>query len=868
MTTVTSDSPGQSASRRVALKIASRELKGGFKGFTVYLACLALGAFAIAATGSVTQSFQRGLLAEQRTLLGGDLQFTVVQRRASDEERAWMADQGPISESVTLNVMGEANGKRRQVDVRGVDKAHPLIGAPLLSLGDTDLHRALAKRDGVWGGAATASTLAHFDLAIGDRIQLGAIEVEIRTQLDRESDGLGEAGTFGPAVTVSLASLIEAGRLTNGQLFRARYRLTTNNADDGAVRGTTQAGDQTAAKAIAEKGEELWGDKGLRARLPADAVDGMQDLLAMLNSFLSVIGVAALVAGGVGVAQATSAFLQSRIASIAAFKALGANTGLIRASYAMQLGGLAALGASIGVVLGALTPFGLYLYAGDRIPLPQILGVYPGPLIQAFVLSLLAAALFALPALGRASATPPAALFRKLMGSSATTIPRPEKLLTLVAAVLLVSIAALTSPRPLVTFSLLIGAAGAYLILTGAAFLIRRGARAVANQSKGLRRLAMANLGGPGSLAPTIAPALGLGLALLTLVAVVQANLLRQVSETAPENGPSLFFSQIPGDAFNEFDAILAEQGVAIDDPDAFRRAPQMIGRVISLKNKPLVVDDVAESERWVVDGEIGLTYLAEKPPEAALTAGEWWPADYQGRLLVSIEEDAAKGMGLAIDDEIGFRIFGREVTAKVASFRDVDWGSFGANRAFIFSPGTLEAARPQHFAIARTTPTVEGNVIDALGEALPDVVVFQTSAFFATVTRLLGNISLAINAAASVVTLAGLLVLIGAFAAMSRKRRAEAALLKTFGASKKAILALYAGEFAIAGAVAALLGALMGTAAAYPIVINVFEAVWRFPWGTVLGISSFAVIAAAIGGGATGAIVLAQPPARVLKSG
>ena len=837
------------------VRIALRELAGGYRGFLVYLACLTLGAFAIAATGSVTESFSRGLLAEQRTLLGGDIAFTVVQRRATPEERRWMEARGVISESVTLNVMGEAGAVRKQVDLRAVDNAHPLVGSTKLSGGADRLEEALTFDDGVWGAAVSATTLEQFSLKIGDTIQLGPIEVKIKTQLDQESDGLGTAGAFGPIALVSLDALAEAGRLTNGQLFRSTYRMLPVSSSEQDI-------DNLAAEA-----EATWGNGGLRVRRLEDAVDGLQNLLSMLNVFLSVIGVAALIAGGVGIAQATSAFLQSRVQSIAAFKALGAHTGLIRSAYALQLGGLASIGAFVGMSIGALAPYAVSIIAGDRIPLPQILSLYPGPLVKAFSLSLLTAALFALPALGRAAATPPAALFRSMTETVKPRLPRLERTLTLAAALALIVIAALTSPRPFLTLMLLAGAAIVYGMLLGVAQLIRLGAHAIANKSEGLQRLAMANLGGPGSLAPTIAPALGLGLALLTLVASVQANLLRQVRDTAPANVPSMVFSQIPGDAYKTFDAILSQEGVDISDPDLFRRAPQMIGRVTRLKGKTLIEEDVAESERWVVDGEIGLTYLSTQPPEAELTDGVWWPEDYNGPLLVSVEDEAARGLGLSIGDNIGFRIYGRELEAKVTSLRKVDWGGFGANTVFIFSPGSLEGANPPHFAIARANPNIESAIVAALGDKLPDVVVFQTSAILAIASQLLGNIAVAINAAASIVTVAGLLVLVGAFAAMTRKRRAEAALLKTFGATKNAILALYAGEFAIAGAASAALGALIGVGAAYPVVVNVFEATWHVPWATLLIISGFAILSAAFGGAITGMVVLSRSPAQVLRT-
>lgn len=838
---------------RLSFRIAVRELAGGLSGFWVYLACIALGVFAIAAAGSVTLGFSNGLDAESKTLLGGDALFRASQRRASPDEIQWMETQGQISENITLNVMGQAGDIRKQVDVRAVDNRHPLIGAPTLSGGAVDLAGALALENGRWGVAATASLLEDFNLEVGDNIEIGQIPVTIRARLDGEADGIGTPGTFGPAVTIALKAVEDSGRLSDGQLYRAAYRMVL----------TDPASEATLEEAAAD----AMGKNGLQYRGPEDAVDGLQSLLGMLNSFLSVIGIAALIAGGVGIAQASTAFLETRIPSIAAFKALGAESSTIRAAYLMQLGALALLGAFIGVILGAATPFAIALFLGDQIPLPNILRIYPAPLISALLLGLLSAAIFALPPLGRARATRPAALFRNLGEDDKTKTPAAERIGSVLAAMALLALAVWSSERWEVTVALLLGATVAWAILIGMAHLIRLFARGAAKTASGMARLTLANLGGPGSLAPTIAPALGLGLALLVFVASVQANILHQVNQTARANLPSLFFNEIPNKDRMLFDEIVASVGVEIEDPEKYRRAPIILGRVTRLKGAPLVEENVAEEERWVVRGESFMPYIGPKPPEADIVKGKWWPADYAGPLLVSIEADAARGLGLDIDDTISFRISGREVTATVASLRNVDWGGFGATTAFILSPGTLEASNPQHRAIARTEEDIEDDIIKALGERIPEVVVFQTREALEAAGRLLGNISVAINAAASIVMLAGLLVLIGAFAAMARQRRSESALLKTFGATRGAILGLYAGEFALSGAVATLFGTVMGVGAAYPVVTQVFEADWIMPWGPIFIVSTFAILAAAIGGIIVGISTLSHPPARVLRS-
>jgi len=307
----------------------------------------------------------------------------------------------------------------------------------------------------------------------------------------------------------------------------------------------------------------------------------------------------------------------------------------------------------------------------------------------------------------------------------------------------------------MMTGALLLGAIVAWGVFLLAAFFVRKLAQRLTKRTKGFWRLAFSNLGGPASLAPTIVPALGLGLALLTLVASVQANLLRQISDTAPANAPSLVFSQIPHSEIEKFDAIVTANKINITDLDSYRRAPFLQGRVVSLNAEAIDKDKVAASERWVVQGETSLTYLSEKPPEAELVEGTWWPEGYTGDLQVSVEMDVAKGLKVGLGETIGFRVFGREVTAKITSLRRVDWGTFSisSNTAFILSPGTLEAARPYHVAIARTPENNEAAIIKAVGDKLPDVIVFQTRSALATAARLFGNIATAVNAAAAIVT-------------------------------------------------------------------------------------------------------------------
>ncbi len=843
--------PNPKAPTRAWLRIARRELAGGLGGFWIYLACLALGAWAIAAAGSITASFNAGLDEQSRQLLGGDAAVTLAQRAATPEERAWLDARGAVSEAAQVDLMGRAGGRIKQIDVRGIDAAFPLVGRFTFDR-EIALPDVLARKGEVWGVAVSGSLLNDLGLSAGDAFMLGPVKVEIRALLRAEPDRVGEPGMFEPRAIVAIDALREAGLMQPGALFRTAYRIALK---------------PEAAATFEADLNARWESEGMRYRGPQDAVDGLRALLDMINTFMTVIGIAALVAGGVGVAQATSSFLDSRVDSIAALKALGADAGTIRAAYATQLGALAGLGAAAGVMLGALSPWVLKLIAGDAIPLPSELGVYPAPLIKAFVLTMLAAAMFATPPLGRARATPPAALFRREGGEALGRVPGLERGVAFGAAGALALVSVLGSPRPIVTLGLLVGAAVAYGVLVGAAVIVKRIARAGARRARGYLRLALSNLGGPGSLAPVVAPALGLGLALMTLVTVVQTNLLGTLKDTAPANAPSVIFRQIPDDQVAAFDAVMKEHGIATGEARLYRRAPVLIGRVITVRGERLEEAAVPPEKRWVTRGETPMTMLVEQPPEAIIRAGAWWSKDYDGPPLVSVEEGAASGLGLKVGDKVGFRVFVREVEATVASIRKVDWTGFGANVAFILSPSALADIKPFHAAIVIMPPDREADVIGAVSSRWPGILAFQLRRTLETAADLFGEVSIAVTALASVVTSAGVLVLFGAFAAAARRRRRESALLKVFGASRIAILSLYAFEFALAALAAVLLGVVMGVVAAHPIVILVFEVPWRFDWGPVLAGGTIAVLSAAAGGAAVGWATLSHRPARVLRS-
>jgi putative ABC transport system permease protein len=836
----------------LAVKIARRELRAGASGFLVFLACLALGVGAIAAAGSASTMFRQGVAGELSRILGGDLSFSVQRALIPEEIIEELEDLGSVSQVADVNVMATSPDARRLVRVRGVDNAYPLIGLPELEPA-LDLVDALGIRNGIPGAVADADVFSVFGLQVGDQLMISGQAFELRAVVRSEPDRLDLGFDFAPRVLTRLDAVTSAGLLDEGAIFRSGVRALLNDRE-----ANLSMMDEDYATRLE--------DTGIRITTRDELGDQFDDLLDQLSVFLAVAGLAALLAGGLGVAQAVSTFLATRTGSIAALKAIGADGGTIRLAYILQILVLALLGSVVGAILGALVPAVLALVYGDALPLPAQAGIYPRPLLLAMLFGVLSAMAFALPSIGRARATPPAVLLGGESRSGDAT-PWFERVGALVLGTVFVTVAVVFSPSPMVAGVMLGFAVVVFVILWGAAYLLRRVARLLAKGTSGGLRIALTQLGGPGSVAPIAAPALGLGLALLAVVTLVQHNLVTQIRDTAPANLPGMVFAMIPGDQGERFDEIAQAAGAEITDPDRYRRAPSLRGRIIELRGEALDREAIAESQQWIVSGETSLTYLTKMPPETVIEEGEWWPENYSGPALISIEGDAARGLGVEVGDTMGFRILGREFTAEIANLRTIDWGGFGVNVPIVFAPGTLEAANPPQTALLRTDPQFEEAVAQAIGEALPTVVIYRVRERLQVAADVFEQTTRAINAVAGVVALAGALVMLGAFAAAARRRVTDAALLKTFGVPPSGVLAIFALEFALVGVMATGLAVALAAPPAWYIMTNLIEAVWAPDWASVGLVSAIAIVAAASGGGLVARAALSVPAARALRS-
>ena len=833
----------------LAFRLAARELRSGVRGFRIFLACLALGVAAIAAAGSTAEAFRQGLASQAREILGGDLSLSIENRDFTPKERAAIDRLGPTTYAAVARAMAQApSGDRRLVNLRGVDGRFPLAGAVKLE-GAPNLAVALADQGDLPGAAVEPALLDRLHLKLGDRFEVGTMTLVVRARLASEPDGLSRGFALAPRVLVRSDVLERSGLLAPGGLSSRTVRVALPPGQDPRATG----------KAI----EKAFPDAHFRVRDRLDAAPGARRLIDQLEYFLGFIGLASLVAGGLGVAGAVSAYLSTREPAIAVLKALGAESGLIRDLHLIQIGVLALLGVGIGLAVGAGAPLILGQMAGSNLPIPALFKVYPLPLAKAGLFGILAAAAFSLVPLARARSTPPSALFRR---APRARLPLSlETVGAVLAGVGLAALAVATAPTPMAAAIMMAGVAVAFGLLS----LLGRTAAWGAGRSRGLTRgpakLGLANLSGPGSAARTASPAIGLGVALLASVVLIQSALLAQVSDVAPRTAPAMVFTEIPGDRAAAFDAAVAGVTGPLNE-DAYLRMPFATGRIVALKGKPVDTKAIKASQRWAFDNDISLSLFAKEPKSAGVVSGHWWRPDYAGPPLVAMNTEIAEAAGLKVGDTLTVLVLGREIEAKIAALRKVDFGGFGPNFALIFNPATLEGADLRSVAIARLSRDHEATLTRTLGQDFPGVNVISVREQLDAAAALFDRLALAVRGAAAVAGLAGLLVLAGAIAAGARARAREAATLKVLGATRAQILTAYVIEYGAVGLIAGAAGVAFGFAAAWPVVVKVFEARWSVDWSGVLVLLAGATSVTTVGGLIAAGLALSQRPAPVLR--
>ncbi|MCL4767817.1 MAG: FtsX-like permease family protein [Hyphomicrobiaceae bacterium] len=816
----TIETRGSPSAGRVAqvVRLALREVRSGVSGFHVFIACVALGVMVIAGVGALTDSLRLGFEQQGETILGGDVALSRAHRRAEEGERAWLLARGQVSETATMRTMARRVDGQDQAlaELKGVDRSYPLAGAVTLANGigfDQAVHE-------MQGAAVAPILLERLDLEVGDLISLGSIMVPITGVVEHEPDNITDRLTYGPRVFVSLETMQRTGLLQPGSLVRWRYALELAN-DAGADAEELIHFRESLASALPESGFTV-----TDRRNPSPRVTRTLD---RLRQFLTLLGLTALLVGGIGVANAVATFVDRRRKVIATFKSLGATSGMIFGVFLTQVLLMAGLGVAIGLVLGYLVPVLLNGIYGDALPIRAQMTISLWSIVSAAAYGFLVALVFTLLPLGRAELVRAGVLFRDEVAPEQVR-PRPRVLaLTAAAVAALVLFAVLSSEVRWIAIYFCLGLVAVFALFAGLGTLVTRVARRMPRPRTPEIALAVGNLGAPGGLTRSIVLSLGAGLSLLVAVALSDASLVRELTTRLPETSPTYFVLDVgKGDAA-AFRALV--QQVA---PGAVvREAPMLRGRLVRLGGTPAEQVKAAPEAQWVLSGDRGLTYSEAVPEGSRVVTGSWWPADYDGEPLVSFEAELAGQLGLAIGDTVTVNVLGRNVSARIANLREVNWESLAINFVMVFSPNALSAA-PHGLLATVTLPEGAGLAEDAalarsISNTFPSATAIRVKDAIDSFNAVLQKVMTAVRVAGGITLLAGALVLAGALSTAQRRRIKQAVILKTLGAVRRRILLSHFAEYAILATVTAAVAAALGTFSAWIVVTQVMEIDFTF---------------------------------------
>ena len=836
----------------VALRLAWRQARGGGRHLAAVFACVALGVGALVAVGTLAAGLEATLAREAKALLGGDVELRAARplppEASAAVERLTAAGARAVAVRELVGMArNPARGDSVLVELKAPGPGYPLYGplvttpaAPLASQLDAD------------GAVVQRELLDRLGLAVGDRFVVGRATLTIRGVVDAEPDRVASLMSLGPRVMLSPSTLDRTGLIVFGSRVRHRLLLALPS---GASADETRA---ALARALV--------DPAVRVTAYDEAQPGLRRFFTQLTSYLGLVGLASLLVGGIGVAAAVSAFVARQMPTLAALKALGVETRVLVASHVVQTQAVALLAGLVGAALGVAVQPVLAATLAGLVPFALETEPNVATLARAIVMGLVMTLLCTWAPLAAVRAVPPWLILRTDVEPASR---RGRGWTTLAPVGLGLAALALWQAGSLRTGGIFVGASlAALLALLGLA----RGLVVVARRLPRGRGLAwrhgLAALQRPGGHAPRVVVALGMAVMLLVAVALLESVLGRQIDHEQQRQAPSFFFLDVQPDQREPFRSLVERETGA---PPVL--TPVVRARLAALDGEPLtrqVVDRHrarGQEDTWYFTREYVLTWAAEPPAGNVLTRGRWWTAaEAASGVRASIEETAARHLGVRLGSRVTFDVQGLAVEAEITSIRRVDWQSLTTNFFVVLSPGALDGAPATWVATARVPAAAEPALRNAVVAAFPNVTAVPLREVLERVAVVLGQIGVAVRLVALFTLGTGLVVMAGALAATRSQRLYESVVLRTLGATRGIVARSFAVEYGMLGAAAGVGGVVLAVVLAWTVVHWVIDAPWTFdPTPLVLGLAGTIGLALAVGFLTTFRL-LGQKPLPVLR--
>ena len=826
----------------IALRLALRELRGGLNGFRIFIACLILGVGAIAAVGSLAQSIEDGLNAEGRNILGGDIEISVLQNKLSSEKIDYFNNIGTLAKSVRFRTMTTAERSQQNttpvladtpestlVELRGITDIYPLYGS-FVTKPAQDTASLIEKRGDLWGTIIDPLLADRLQLQLGDILVFGNVRTEIRAFIENEPDKANLGFQLGPSVFTHNDALDASGLITLGSMINYIYKIKLPEGTDL---------EQTIKTIKADYPEATW-----RIRNRTNSAPGLRNTIDNMGEFLVIVGLAALVIGGVGVGNAVKGYMDRKTKTIATLKILGAQGPVIFWTYFYQILLIGSVSTLIGISLGAFLPELLAGLLPATIPVEIQGSLHPAALLTAAAYGLLVTTAFTAWPLGKARDLPAVRLFRALVSPDSKR-PRGGYIVLAVTSLLIVGALAITLAENRWLAAIFLGASlGAFITLRGISWLIEKTAARMPRPKNALHRMALANLHRPGAATSAVVISLGLGLTLFAALALLEGNLRANLNSEFRNEAPAFFIVDIQKNQLENFKTAAYDiDGVSDVITVPFLRG--VIKEINGTSSKDWTIVD--KNYSWVLRGDRGLSYGNNMGTETELVEGDWWPSDYDGPPQISFGLKEAEGLGIGIGDILTINVLGRDIEAEIVSLREISWGNIGFNFVMMFDPNTLKHAPSTYMSTLKATPAAETEAHRTLTRSFPNITVIRMKEVLDSVQGVLNQISSAVSATSVVAIIAGILVLAGAIAAGFRQRVYESVILKVVGAIRRQVLWAYFLEYLFIGLITATIALALGSLAGYMVVTELWDLEFTFlpgPVFTTLAISLFVTIA------------------------
>jgi len=784
-----------------ALRSFGRELRSG--EVIVLLAAVSLAVAALTAVGFLTDRIGKAVARQANEVLAADLRLR-SQAPVPQEWRELAAEYG-LQTADTLSFpsvvfFGDENALS---SIKVVSDLYPLRGAMRVA---DELFGEQREVDGipapgeVW---ADGALLARLGANVGDVLDIGELRLRVTAVLTYRPDQSIGFASLAPTVIMNIADVDASGLIGEGS--RVRYALLL-------------AGDDQDVAAFSDAIEDKLPDE-IRVRSQEESSERAYNAADRAQRFLSLAAVISLLLSAVAIAMSARRFAQRRMDAVALMKSLGATQRFVISVVLVQLLLLGILGVLAGSIVGyvaeeVLANILAELLAGE---LPDT-GLRPVVLAAGSALVLLVG--FALPSMIQLRNTPPLRVLRH-----DAMPPAPSRLLVgglSLAAVGVLLYRSVGDPRMLVILI------GGIVAIAGALYLVGRGLVAAMGRARSgvgvAWRYGLANVARRGRDSAVQVVAFGLGITVLLLLTLVRTDLLDGWRETLDDDAPNHFLINIQPDERIEVGALFQANGV---EPPVF--TPLVRARMLTINGESVKERSYpSEDGEWLANREANLSWTAELSSSNEIVDGEWWPLDYAGPPLASIEEEAATNAGLEIGDVMKFFVAGREVEATISSIRKVNWDSFQPNFFIVLSPGALDGMPTTYISSMRIAEEEQRVLIDLMRQH-PSISVIDLGAILEQVRGIIEKASLAVQAVFVFTLAAGIAVLFAAVQSTIDERRFESAMLRALGARRRTVFAGVMAEFAALGAAAGVLASAGASILAAVVAVQLFELPYSF---------------------------------------